>query len=489
MTLPTSIADGDPGFTDHHNEIHDLLPEGILPTGLVEDVSTGHRAHHEKLHRMLPGLGLPIDVRNSTAADHENYHEIIHTWFNAQSPVGIRGTVGPRDPALIPEYPTSGLVTVAPGAGTIQAAITANGDGTKFQLQAGTYSLNSYPNPKTGQEFWGEEGVTITGGGTRDTGFKDVGDTPDVKIMNCTFTGFVGGTYNDRAAIMLVTGATSSTDWEIAYNEISGDTTNGRYAIHGGSADRLWVHHNKLHDFKESCINGFESDDCVSEDNELYNAGLLNGQKWVKQTRNTVRHNHIHDMNNTSCWHDFNNTGCVIEWNLIEDGPGGDGVELEISGSVPTNYVRFNHIRNVAGSAVFLSSASHTEIYGNRLENNGAIIFVGDACEIHMFVKQVGIDQGHDLKNNYAHDNFIHPRTDGSHAKGSQMNFTPSDLPTDQTPYLTNTKNNVWNHNTYELLSVGAGNHFRWGTTAQTWATWRGNLTPSGTQDILSTAT
>lgn len=47
------------------------------------------------------------------------------------------------------------MVAVAAGAGTIQAAIAANPNGTVFELAAGLFRVNSIPQPKQGQRFTG----------------------------------------------------------------------------------------------------------------------------------------------------------------------------------------------------------------------------------------------------------------------------------------------------------------------------------------------
>jgi hypothetical protein len=73
------------------------------------------------------------------------------------------------------------------------------------------------------------------------------------------------------------------------------------------------------------------------------------------------------------------------------------------------------------------------------------------------------------------------------------MHYDTADAPTDPSLYTNNSKNNVWANNTYDLLNVSTGKHFRWGESISanniTWASWLTKPIPGGgTQDTGSSA-
>lgn len=494
--FPTrTLSSSTQNHLDDHNSLASLLDRVVGFT--LTSTRQEHLDEHNAIHSIF---SLPSRSLGDSAAAHLADHSTMHSDIVLEY-AGVRGTVGPRAPSAIPEYPQSGLVSILPGTASIQSAITANGNGTKFQLQAGTYSINTELNPKAGQEFWGAEGVIISGGGVRQRGWVDLGSRNGVKIQNMTMSGFTGGAYDTRAAIFQPRPGASA-DWDMGYLEVSGDTTNAKYGMYLGTGIRSRIHHSKLHDFAEGCIAGHDSVDCITEDNELSAGGGTNGQKWLGQDGNIVRHNWIHHMNGCSVWHDANNRDCSVEWNKIEDqvDNGEPAIEFEISGNFTgtTNRIKYNLVRNNNGGAVLLATSQNTEIAYNVFTNNGLTLFAGNAYEVNLFLTQAALDLvpgtggvAFDLKDNLIFNNVITVRQDGANAKAGQMAWVGATGPTNPTPYLDNIKNNTWTANTYDLRVVATDQHFRWGEASAnniTYATWLTKPVPGGTQDTGSEA-
>jgi hypothetical protein len=441
MPLLPVVAVGNPGHVRHHNASHAWFGN---PPGLPV-IARGDSGHNQWHAALDAGLGLSLqDI--STAAAHAAAHNNIHPLIT----VGPIGTVGPHAGIVAP----GGAVSISPGAGTIQAAIAANPDNTIFKCLNGSYPLSSRCEPKTGQQFYFENGATITGGGTLANGFFDVGSRNNVKIFNGTFSGFT-----DRS---ILNG--SSSGWEIANNDCSG----GVYALsHFSSA---FVHHNKCHDTSDGPIGGFQSVGASVKDNELGpNVGGGNGQKWVGTTNLWVARNRSFQNGRTGIWLDFSNEGAIIEWNLVED-CGEHGLENEASGHTTGPIFRYNHVRNNDGTGLFISGGANTNAYGNTFENN--VLAVAGFAEIQMYVNQAQINAGKDLFGNYAHDNLIIPKVGG---RASVMNVDANEAarPTDTLRYIDNTANNRYDYNIYDLSNVPTGSHFWWWRTAYTWGGWR----------------
>jgi hypothetical protein len=440
MALLPVVAVGDPGHVRHHNVTHAYLGN---PAGLPE-IFRGDQGHPSWHTAIDAALGLSTqDI--STAAAHAAAHNAIHPLVL----VGPIGTVGPHAGIVAP----GGAVSVSPGAGTIQAAIAANPDGTVFRCLVGSYPLSSRCEPKTGQQFYFENGATITGGGTLANGFFDVGSRNDVGIFNGTFSGFT-----DRS---ILNG--SSSGWEIAHNDISG----GVYSL--GHFSGAFVHHNKCHDTSDGPVTGFQSVGAVVEDNELGpNVGLGNGQKWVGTTNLRVARNRSFDNGRTGIWLDFSNEGAVIEWNLVED-CAQNGIENEASGHVTGPIIRYNYVRNNLRDGLFISGGANTDAYGNTFETNAAES--SNFAEMKMYVNQPQITAGKDLFDNYVHDNRV-VTTPSRWAALYIADANPANRPVDEARYIDNTANNRFDFNIYDLTSLSFG-HFWWWRTVYTWAGWR----------------
>jgi parallel beta-helix repeat protein len=384
------------------------------------------------------------------------------------SPVleGPRSPVGPRLLTEIPSFPASGLVTMAPGAATIQDAITANGDNTKFLCEFGAYNLSSRCNPKAGQQFWFENGATITNGAALADAFFDLGTRNNVKVINGTFSGFSNSAINNAA----------SSGWEMAYNDISGvSQTYG--ANHYNTS---WVHHNNFHDLADGPLRGYQSQNAVVEDNVMGpNVGTSNGQKWVQTDGLIVRHNRSHGNVRTGLWFDYQNYNMLVEYNLVEN-CGSQGMWIEANGAtqpgapVFTNIIRFNHVRNNEESGILLAGSTNTEIYGNRVENNQTVASEGFTSEIRAYINDEHVtSQLSDLADNSIHDNTVVTPSSTKTACTLFADANEALRPPDPNSYINNTKRNYFDYNTYDLTNVAAGDHFLWWRTFYTWAEWR----------------
>jgi hypothetical protein len=483
----------------------------IFPTRTTSSTAQEHVNDHNLLASLLDragGFGL-----NSTRADHLAEHNAIHPAFSLPTRTnesaaihltdsttlytdvvkvyaGPRGATGPRASTSIPEWPVSFTTTINPGATAIQDAIAAGSINDKFRLTAGTYAITTQIIPKSGQEFWAENGVTITFASGMSYPFKN-NAVPNVKVMNLTMLPASGGVATNTAVL----GGTRDVvdaghHWTVAYCDITGGLVNDlSLAVQYGND--WWCHHNYLHDTYDGPIGGMWARNVLVEDNMLGEptgtptTGHVAGNKVSEAKGITYRHNRCRTRR-SQIWFDGWCDG-VIEWNLLEDGFEA-GVNSEINGlngwgkdssytdttPSPGIDIRYNYCRNNGWSGIWLQCSALNRVYYNVTENNGTSQpNPGFPVELYEYM-ETRTDNGNsgddlDLKNNYFHHNFVTPLSTG---RGAAIQVASS---TDGSgAYLTNPaapKNNVWDYNTYHLAAL-TGSRFSWNGT-KTWAQWQ----------------
>src|SRR4030095_9029934 len=225
MTYPLPIRTTAASAQDHvddHNTIHSLLGCS-LPTGITIG-ATGHLAHHTRIHNILNTIQsqtLPSPITNGLT-NHVPNHNTIHSLMNTET-YGPRGPVGQQPSGDISGYPTSWTVDNITTQSALQTAVNAAGTGRRFHLTGSwTFTGATSIQPHANDEFWGEDGVTITKGGTVHDAIKPASGVTGVKVMNLKFVGFTDTTQGSSPSA--VTSGAGSSNWEIGYCEFTGNT-------------------------------------------------------------------------------------------------------------------------------------------------------------------------------------------------------------------------------------------------------------------------
>jgi hypothetical protein len=362
---------------------------------------------------------------------------------------------------------------------------------------------------KAGQEFWGDPAnpATLTYAAGTNAMFTDGGSAKaNVKINNFTVVGF-RGTFT----------CGSSSGWEMAYNDFTAENhVSGSGVIKAPgqqSAPVHQVHHNKFHG-TDSPINVLDSRaGMLIADNEFTNMTGSEPFKVALDSWNvTMRHNWVHDITgdeDRGMWFDFWNAGVLIEWNLIESV--GVGIEMEANpGRVglnnpdgkwltlppftnppnPFNTIRYNYIRTSRHQGIRLHGSADHDIYMNTLEHNHQGIQTGlPDAEVALYINQHHLDplasggQGSDLKDNTVRYNHVTPMNSGVNVRAGSLVVQGGGGQPDPTPYVNNTKNNVWNHQDYHLGTLlNDSAIFNWNAN-KSWTQWQ-----AVPQDVNSTA-
>jgi hypothetical protein len=489
MTYPLPIRSGGSpqDHVDDHNELHGIIGLG-LPTNLTTG-SSDHFAHHVLLHGVLNRtLGQTLPATAPEGA-HLSIHNTIHALLNIEK-YGPRSTPGQRASGSVPGFPSVFSSTHSNWA-SLQAAVNAAGTGRKFRLTVGGSWVATAPIvPHAGDEFWAELGVTITQNTSVARAFDNSSNVPNTKYMNLNIGAFV-----ERAIYNLPTAATNS---EIGYCTVDGfgTMTNGIAAT--------WRHHCIVKRIAfESPLASFEQDDGIIEDCEIGPSPGGAGNKMLGTKRMQVRHNRFIGQGTTGqpflqgagIWWDYNNQDVMFEWNICEDN-NGPGIALEANHwdddtnapGVFTNTIRYNKFQNNGSAAVLISSSAFTEVYGNTMYQNNAFDGSGSVSMGLVAASQAPHPggQGGELKQNHVYNNYVKPL---SNKRGAQYNV--QDNVTDYAAYVTNTKDNTWNNNTYDFVDPATTNLFtREAVNTLTFAQWKAGNIPAtaGAQDVNSVA-
>ena len=358
-----------------------------------------------------------------------------------------------------------GSVTLNPGD-NIQAAITANANGTTFWLRSGTHQLSASLTPKTGNTFIGEFGAILEGSGwtppdATGAAFRAV----NAAIVNVTIQNLLIRNILHKGVYVFHAERNKLTGWTIDHCEIA----NCGYGIAFGS--HFTIQHNYIHDCRHNPADGFGPggayaatgnyqetvdgqpnvlDDVLFFHNHFSHCGV---ETHVNDIINFVfRDNWFHDMDFSCMWCDGVGFGFLAEDNLVEDS--GIGVHYEISiGGI----IRRNTFRRTTDSAVYVSTSADMQIYENTFDR------CARAVALFVNFPALGLwPWNPDLRDNSIHTNTITVAATAGHYACFLSHLGTGDL----TPYRmpTNTRNNVFDNNIYTLLDPAA---FPWLWTAQ----------------------
>jgi hypothetical protein len=400
---------------------------------------------------------------------------------------GIRGVHGPQSASsALPGYPASFDGTIGSGGtyATVAAAASGAAPGAVLLILPGTYTSPAPATVKAGQEYWGDPaGVTLSFAAGTASMFTDGGSAKaGVKIVNVTFVGFV-------API----DCSASGGWEVAYCDMSAE--NAASGIGGlvrayqqHATPGVWVHHSTFHD----SVNPLKLQDSTSgvlvEDCEFYNiTGSDSFKPCLGTTGVTFRHCYIHDMDAAhsarGLWFDFHNQSGLIEWCDIS---GCDvGIEFEANpGSVmgmPGNVARYNYVHGCNHHGIRLMGSSDHQVYGNLVGPNQQAAQVGlQDCELFLYIDATHINsQGSDLRGNLLKNNIVTTPTSGTNKRASALQVQSGAGQPDPTPYVNNSKGNIFLGNSYFLGTLLAANVFYWNAN-KTWTTWQAIPQDSG---------
>jgi parallel beta-helix repeat protein len=200
-----------------------------------------------------------------------------------------------------------------------------------------------------------------------------------------------------------------------------------------------------------------------------YNEVAFNvwGAKWVGSQQNAiVRHNFVHDNSEGGYWCDFCGPNFRFENNTVTDN-GGQGLVIEgpCGSTAQTPCARVIANNTVSGHpthGIFITTASGTEVYGNTISNNGQ-------SGVQLFIHALNLGNPvADLRDNYVHDNFITvPASTAWAADMRCWNCTA----TQAEPWVSNAKNNRYEHNHYDVPDVTAADWYWQGF--RTWSQWQ----------------
>lgn len=360
---------------------------------------------------------------------------------------------------------------------SIQAAVTANPNGTSFCLASGVHEFGSgKPNtgsvtPKVGNIFTGQFGAILEG---EDWSSVDLDDA-FFRGVNNGITGVTirnilmrnGPSYGVNAYL-------SAASWLVNHCEIH-HCRNGVSVGEDGVISNNFIHHNEgiRNDPNPSLRGGGIVTNSSSGVQVIDNEVSYNGQeqKFIYGTGGVpnqslyIARNFYHHNVADGIWIDGDGSGSTIEDNVVEDN-GRTGITLELGSNVivQNNFIR----RHVGGEGILLSAARDCTLSGNAVEDNlfgiGLYLDFARLAETYPFWTV-------DLTSNAIFENTILvPAGAGNFA--SMFTYTGAGS---STPYVNNAKGNNFIDNVYASYTP-AGSIFTWGNTNKTFAQWQGAI-------------
>lgn len=309
-------------------------------------------------------------------------------WLIVPAQAGPRGNVGQQtSTASVPGWPgvfTSSHSTFA----SLQSAVNAAGTNRVFEITS-SFPFTAVITPHSGDQFWGDPGVTITRSGAISNAFNPGAAAPDVKIMNLTFDGFNAGTGsgigNSTDQVLF---NFSSDRWEVAYCNF----LNTYYAANFATSSNCSLHHCNMHDIG-AALAGFRGRDHSFTDNilgpNIGDATSTGGTKFVATQRIQFAHNECNGGVRCGVWFDTSCSETLIEWNNIHGTGSGSpmgSVVMEvcewIDGTVTgndtateitqqtSNIIRNNWIHNNMNNGINILNSPQTYAYYNVLSGN-----------------------------------------------------------------------------------------------------------------------
>lgn len=327
-----------------------------------------------------------------------------------------------------PEPPYGDHVEIAPGF-SIQSAVDANPEGTKFMLLAGVHKRQQVI-PKTGNVFQGEPGTVLDGEEVAEIAFR-TGDPPypaGVVIRGLEIRNYA--TPDQRATVEagLYSTSDASEGWLIENNEVHHNGCIGIRLGNRATVRNNYVHHN-------ACLNmGGSGDEALVESNRIefgnyeyrYVPGdQAGGVKFCACAGLVVRGNTFLRNSGPSLWFDENAIDMRAESNTIDDGDmEGLVVEICYRATISRNIVtncgwrdpgnRYDWLWN-AGIAIH--SSPDCEVYENQVSGCWSGI-VAHQQDRHTNEPNPPIYGAHVVSNLWAHDNYVDQKTE---PQGSQV--------------------------------------------------------------------
>lgn len=256
--------------------------------------------------------------------------------------------------------------------------------GASFYFTAGTYRRVTI-NPKDGQTFIAQAGVTFDGENATRSAF--VGPATNVAPSNITISGFEIKNYTPTERAGWNEGAITSkwyegqdggSGWVVENVNVHHNRGAGVMLTDRGVLRNSQIHHNYAIGVKV----GWAPNGGVVEGNEIsYNNfdsapdfNETGGAKFGETNGLVVRNNWVHHNNGAGLWTDTDNHATFYEGNLVEDNAG-PGIEHEISYSVTirNNTVRRNGHNSqgwIWGAGILIATSSDANIEGNVLAGN-----------------------------------------------------------------------------------------------------------------------
>ncbi|MGH2373013.1 MAG: hypothetical protein ACRDIC_05985 [bacterium] len=409
-----------------------------------------------------------------------------------QSYSGPRSAVGQRAIADIPEWPgsfTSSHSTFA----SLQSAVDAAGTSRKFEITA-SFAFAAVIQPHASDEFWFDPGVIITRSGAISNAIRPASGVTGVKVMNGKFDGFNAGTGSGIGnSTDVVIDWNQSNNWEIGYCEFN----NTWYGVSVGQGGGFADVHDCLFNNIGGAVSAFQGRDVTFRDNKFGpvcgDPGSVGGTKFVGTRRTQWIHNYCLNGVRGGVWFDTANSEALVEWNKIEgtgsaspmggvafeanrwvDGlvTGNDqGTKILISNGM-YNTCRYNYFLNNLDVGLHVLHSSGTVVGGNVFSNDvvnqpniGSIAIEFDG---NLTVNQGGFVMHLDIEQNHFSDNKITQNLTGRKA----VTLSISNV-ADTVPYFTNTKDNSFDFNTYDVLDPVSTLAFAWNGN-KTFAQWQG---------------
>ena len=358
---------------------------------------------------------------------------------------------------------------------TIQSAVTAQAAGTTFWFPAGTYPITSSVIPKSGNSFVGQYGAILDASGWSSGDLEAaVFQSINNGISNVTIRNLVlrdGPSYGINAYL-------TAASWVVDHCEISG-FRNGISMGYTSLVSHNYIHHNVgiVDDLTIALRGGGYVMNSAIGTSLIHNEIAYNGQeqKFIYGTTDeesqnyTITGNYVHHNVKDGLWIDGDGAGSVVANNICTDN-GRTGITIEIATTVT---VQNNLVERNAEEGILISASRSVTCTGNVLR--------GNLFGINLFLHFARLAEEYpfwtiDLRDNVITGNEVHVPTGGD---GGYLSFFGAG---DQSPYLTNAKNNQFQSNTYYAP-----------TTTGTWFYWDGDKTftqwQALPQDSLGTIT
>lgn len=347
-----------------------------------------------------------------------------------------------------------GDVVIEPGE-SIQAAVNSHGEGTVFIIAAGVHQ-NQTVSPKQMQQFIGEPGAILDGGGTTEYAFGGPGD--DVLIEGLEIRD-----YDSNPGEGVIRSVDSSLDWTVRANEIHDNGGQGVKFVGGWSVIGNYLHHNEQYGIGGSG-NGvlIEANEIAfnNPDGALSPYSGAGGTKFVNSDDLVIRGNCSHDNDGPGLWTDGHNVNALYEGNLVFDNTHA-GIKHEVScyATIQGNTAVGNGFGNpnwLAGAGILVLNSPGVTVTGNVAIDNADGI--------------AGIQGDRDLVNG---ENCVLELRDLL-VTGNTIEMTTgyTGIVTDDTSAVFDSWNNDFQNNVYVLTPSG-GDFFKWDGDVLTLTEWK----------------